>query len=154
MRAVIVLGLMGISSLAYAQDWTNVKVWKTAGKSAYSDIPPNLRLEKVHIFYPRTQKLSPEINEKAHKRKPNMPIETEPEYDVENISNKQIDEWVSSAFLAKHTITDTERARRSACQIAHEELQQATQTQNTAAMQQAEAQVVQHCVGDIQATAF
>lgn len=153
MQGWIVGLLMLVSSLAYAENWMEVKVWKTAGKSAYSDIPPNLRLQNVQIFYPRTKKLSPVINEKAHKRKqPEIPLE--PEYDIENINEKQIDEWVTSAFLAKHTITDTERARRSVCQIAHEEFQHATQTQNTAAMQQAEAKVVEHCVGDVQAVAF
>lgn len=149
MRGLIVWGLIFASSAVFAQNWTNKTVWKVAGKSAYSDTPPHLRLQNVQIFYPRTKKLSPVINEMAYKPSPPEPVETT--YNVEHISEKQIEEWVSSAFLAKQILTQEERERRTACQSANEQLQQAMQSQNQTAMQHAEAQVVQHCVGDVQA---
>lgn len=140
MKNKTTLLIIAISLLPIHAHTETVTVWKVANKSAYSDAPPQLRLQNVQIFNPRTKKLSKVINTKPtlRERTP-KPIETETiEIDTTQITQDIIQ-------IPKKEITSAEQERRNQCQQAQDRLNQAIANQDPNAHTY-EADVVQHCI--------
>lgn len=124
-----------LSSISHAEP----QVWKVHKQSVYGDTPPNLRLENVQIFYPKTGKLSKVINEK-----PKLPknedeeIELPPDVDFEKLAEQD-------TLAQRQNILPSELQRRDNCQAAQNKLQQAMQ-KGESNLQSYEEEVVHYCI--------
>lgn len=111
-------------------------IWKTVGKSSYSDTPPQLRLHNVRTFHPRTGQLSATINQKvaARSAKQQPPLTTSV---LPSTPPPQTTAW-------QPTINAAEQNRRINCQNAQTALQQAAaQGKNLITHEEA---VVRYCI--------